>query len=112
MRTILIALALAAAAPACAQSAPPAQPIAAPARLSIDSTLDALAADPRTAAVLRRSMPGFLERMEESQDLHATFAGITLRQLSEDPHVRGMTPEVLQKLDALLAAAQAAAQAN
>lgn len=93
---------------AAAEPADRAEPAAAAApRLSIDSTFADLIADPRTAAVLRKRMPGFVERMQSDQELAAMFGGITVREMSYDEHhARGFTPEVLARLDAELAAAQ------
>jgi hypothetical protein len=109
MKAVFAALALsicAASAVAAEPAAPSPSPVVASARLSVDSRLADLASDPRTAAVLERHMPGFLERMKQDDDHWAMFAGITLRELEKDPHVRGLTPEATARIDAELAAAQ------
>src|SRR5258708_7097239 len=107
MKAIVLALALGCwSAAAAADPAPPA-PAAAKALLSVDSKLGDLASDPRTAAVLNRHMRGFLERLQQDEDHYAMFAGISLRELEKDPHVRGLTPEVTAKIEVELAAAQA-----
>jgi hypothetical protein len=107
MKAVVLALMLTACADlAAAQPSPPA-PAVAKGRLTADSKLGDLASDPRTAAVLERHMPGFIDRMKQDEDHWAMFAGITFRELEQDPHVRGLTPEVTAKIDAELAAAQA-----
>jgi hypothetical protein len=108
---LLLVLALAPSA-ASAQSAPAARPATATAtaKLTVDSPLGALAADPRTSAVLRKHLPGFLERMEESQALYDMLSGITFRELENEPHVRGVTPAVIDYVDKELAKAQSAPQ--
>ena len=114
MKSILIAVA-AACLPglAAAQHAPPSAPAAKPAapgqKLTIDSSFFDLVENPRTAAVLKKRMPGFVERFIEDEQLQQMFGAISIRGLSIDQdHARGFTPEVLAKLDAELAAAQAA----
>jgi hypothetical protein len=109
MRRLVLAAALSlAAAAAAAEPANKTEAAVPPAsRLSIDSTFADLIADPRTAAVLKKRMPGFVERMQSDQELAAMFGGITVREMSYDEHhARGFTPEVLARLDAELAAAQ------
>ena len=110
MRSLVLAAALSLAATAAvAEPADKPETAAAASRLSIDSTFSDLIADPRTAAVLKKRMPGFVERMQSDQELAAMFGGITVREMSYDEHhARGFTPEVLAKLEAELAAAQAA----
>ena len=106
MVTIVAAMALLAAGPVDAEPAAAPTPAT---RLSIDSRLTDLIADPRTAAVLKKRMPGFVERMQSDDELFAMFGEITVREMSYDQHhARGFTPEVLAKLDAELAAAQSA----
>lgn len=115
----LAAMALAPAAYA-QHPAPAAQPTAPPAivpqptsgRLSIDSTFIELASDPRTAAVMKKRMPGLVERLEEDEQVRAMMGGITVREMSIDQdHGKALTPQVLAMLDAEFAAAQAAAPA-
>jgi hypothetical protein len=107
MKAILAALVLGAVAAGAAATQPATSaPVSAKARLSVDSTLGQLAGDPRTAAVLERHMPGFLDHMKLDEDHWAMFAGITFRELEKDPHVRGLAPEATARIDAELAAAQ------
>lgn len=97
-------LALIAAGPALAQNpAAPGKPAAA---LTVDSTLRDLVLDPRTRPVIAKHMPGFPERIESDQQLAEMYGGITLSGLENDPHVQGMTPQVLAKLAVELAEAQ------
>jgi hypothetical protein len=111
LKSACAALALLAAAPAAAPAAaqPAAQPAStarAPARLSVDTPIRDLIADPRTRAVLVKTMPGFVERMEAEPEVAQMFGGVSIADMVADPHVKGLTPEVLAKLDALLAKAQ------
>ena len=104
MRPILLAAAIA----LLAANALAAEPTT-PGKLGVDSTFFELVADARTAEVLKKRMPGFVERFREDDQLQAMFGAITIRELSIDQdHARGLTPEVLAKLDAELIAAQAA----
>jgi hypothetical protein len=98
-----------------AQHTPPPVVQAAPganapgARLSIDSTFIQLAEDPRTAAVMKKRMPGMVERLMEDEQVRAMMGGITVREMSIDQdHGKALTPQVLAMLDAEFAAAQAA----
>jgi hypothetical protein len=78
-------------------------------RLSIDSTFIQLAEDPRTAAVMKKRMPGMVERLMEDEQVRAMMGGITVREMSIDQdHGKALTPQVLAMLDAEFAAAQAA----
>lgn len=101
----LTTAALFAAAPALAL--PPSPSLAAtPAILTVDSTLRDLVLNPQTRPVIEKHMPGFPERIEGDPELAERFGGISLSGLQQDPHVRGMTPAVLEKIGAELAAAQ------
>jgi hypothetical protein len=82
-----------------------------PARLSADSTLMELAQNPVTASVLNKRMPGLVERLLENEEVATIFGGSTLRNLVVDPHFKGLTPAIVDKIDLELAAAQAAAPA-
>ncbi len=99
------ALTLLTAAPAVAQ-APAGAPAKAPAVLTVESTLRDLVLNPRTRPVIARHLPGFPERIESDPQTAEMFSGISLSGLEHDPHVQGMTPEVLAKLAVELAEAQ------
>jgi len=101
LKAVLIAAALLAAAPALAQV-----PAAAPAVLTVDSTLRDLVLNPQTRPIIEKHMPGFAERLESDPELAERFGGITLTGLQHDPHVQGMTPAALAKIGAELAEAQ------
>jgi hypothetical protein len=79
-----------------------------PLRLSADSTLMELAQNEATAAVLKRRMPGMVERLLENEEVATIFGGSTLRNLVVDPHFKGLTPAIVEKIDVELSAAQAA----
>lgn len=88
---------------------PPSPTLApAPAILTVDSTLRDLVLNPATRPVIERHMPGFPERIEGDPELAERFGGVSLSDLQLDPHARGMTPAVLEKIGAELAAAQRA----
>jgi hypothetical protein len=120
VKRLLIGLALGVAAQATAAQAQHPTPAAAPAvvakptpgRLSIDSTFLQLATDPRTAAVMKKRMPGLFEQLEQNEEVRAMMGGITVREMSIDQdHGKALTPQVLAMLDAEFAAAQTASPA-
>ena len=98
MRKLLVAVALAAAAPAtayAADTAPAAQPAA---RLSLDTPVEAIVADQAGKAVLDADLPGVTTH--EHYDM---FKSMTLRQLSTMAPDK-LTAQVLSKVEADLAA--------
>jgi hypothetical protein len=97
MRKLLVAVALAALAPAtayAADTAPAAQPAA---RLSLDTPVETIVADAAGKAVLEADLPGVTTH--EHYDM---FKSMTLRQLSTMAPDR-LTAEVLAKVEADLA---------
>lgn len=78
-------------------------------RLSAESTLMELAQNEATAAVLKKRMPGLVERLMENEESAQIFGGAKFRDLVTDPHFRGLTPEIVEKIDREFAAAQAVA---
>ena len=89
--------------PASAQTSPPqAQPSPSQAQpLGVDSTIGALLEDPRTRAVVDRHLPNLAANPQID-----VIRAWSLRQLATNPHVRGMSPELLTQIQAELAAAQ------
>lgn len=75
-------------------------------RLSVDTPISILLADPRTGPVLDRGLPQFAERYRKDEEFARFFDGTTPRDLTIDPHVRGFTEDMLMKLQADLEAAQ------
>lgn len=113
MRPLLIGGAAAALGLAGAATAAPPAPsapgaVVAPARLSVDTPLIQLIEDPRTEPVISRRFPGMIERFKENPESLQIFGGSSIRDMVADPHVRGLTPAIVEKIDAELAAAQAA----
>jgi hypothetical protein len=108
LKSACAALALLAAGPAFAQPAAVPSAAASSALLTVDSTLNELILNPRTRPVIVRDMPGFVERLESEPEVAQIFGGVRLSDLAADPHVKGMTPEVLAKIGAQLAEAQKA----
>ncbi len=98
MRTVLAAaaLALVSVSAQAADTAPAAQ--AAPARLSLDTPVEAIVADAAGKAVLDTDLPGVTTHAQ-----YEMFKGMTLRQLSSMAPDK-LTAEALAKVEADLAA--------
>ncbi len=77
--------------------------------LTVDSPLHELIGDRRTRAVIVKHMPCLAERMESEPEVAQIFGGVSLTDMLADPHVKGLTPEVLAKLNAEFVQAQKAA---
>lgn len=74
--------------------------------LTVDTSVMRLIANPSTKAVLEKHLPKLVKLLLEDQEA-ATFIGDSSpRELSADPHVRGITDELLKALQADLLAAQ------
>jgi len=113
MRTTTAAMiAVMLALPAAAQHGAPAAapPKAAPAHpdrpYTLETPIHVLMEDPVTLAWLDRHFPGMSARMRDLE-VGTMFDGVSIQGLSIDPdHGRALTPEVMAKLAASLAAAQ------
>ena len=99
----IVALAMAMAAPALAQTEAPAAPAPAPAKaLSIDSTVKELLDDARTRAILAANAPLIVEHAPEYPDIYPmTFRA--LAAMTEAQTMAGLTPDVLNKIEAEIA---------
>jgi hypothetical protein len=75
--------------------------------LSIDSPIFDLLEDARTRPVIERHLPKLAQRLLEDPSAAEFFGNSTLRELAADPHVRGITDEILQQVKADLRAVQA-----
>lgn len=74
--------------------------------LTIDTPVMQLLANPQTKPVVEKRLPQLAKRLLEDQEA-ATFLGSSSpRELAADPHVRGITDELLKALQADLLAAQ------
>ena len=104
MRARVLAAVVAALAAHSSIAAEPAKP---PGRLGLDTPVVDLILDARTAKVIERRMPDFVDRMRRDAEFVDMIASSSLNDLSRDPHVRGLTPEVLARLRTELEAAQA-----
>ncbi|HET9394551.1 MAG TPA: hypothetical protein VFO36_00735 [Nitrospiraceae bacterium] len=76
--------------------------------LSIDTPVLQLIANPSTKVVLEKHLPKLVKRLAEDQEAAAFFGSSSPRELAADPHVRGITEEILNALQAELLAAQSA----
>ena len=84
-----------------------AEPVQAP--MSVDTPILDLLQDPRTRPVVERHLPQLAKKLQEDQSAAEFLGNSTVRELSADPHVRGITEEILTRLRADLLAAQKAA---
>jgi|RhiMetdeSRZDD1v2_1073273.scaffolds.fasta_scaffold671053_2 hypothetical protein len=75
-------------------------------QLTIDTPVHKLLDDPRTKPVVEKHLPRLVKSLTEDQQAQEMFATSSLRELSVDPHVRGITEEMLKALQADLLAAQ------
>ena len=75
-------------------------------RLTIDTLVQQLIANPSTKAVLEKHLPRLVKRLSEDQEAAAFLGSSSPRELAADPHVRGITDEILKALQADLLAAQ------
>jgi hypothetical protein len=82
-------------------SAPAAEP-----QLTIDTPVVQLLARPSTKAVLDKHLPKLVQRLTEDQEAASFLGASSPRELAADPHVRGITDEILKALQADLLAAQ------
>jgi len=82
-------------------SAPAAEP-----QLTIDTPVLQLIANAATKAVLEKHLPRLVKRLSEDQEVAEMLGSSSPRELSADPHVRGITEEMLKALQADLLAAQ------
>jgi hypothetical protein len=80
--------------------------VAAAPPLTIDTPVVQLIANPSTKIVLEKHLPKLVKRLSEDQEAAAFLGSSSPRELSADPHVRGITEELLQALQADLLAAQ------
>ncbi len=94
MKSVFAALALVAAPAAMAQTPPPAP---AAAKLTIDSPIETIAADPKGKAILDAQFPGML-----AHETYPMFKGMSLKQVQ--PYAQGkITDEQVAKVAAELA---------
>ena len=80
--------------------------IAAEPPLTIDTPVLQLIASPSTKPVLEKHLPKLVKRLVEDQEAAAFLGSSSPRELAADPHVRGITDEILKALQADLLAAQ------
>lgn len=80
--------------------------LAAEPQLTIDTPVMQLIANPSTKAVLEKHLPKLVKRLAEDQEAVNFLGSSSPRELSADPHVRGITDEILKALQADLLAAQ------
>jgi hypothetical protein len=74
--------------------------------LSIDTPILELLEDPRTRPVIERHLPQLAKRMLEDSSAAELLGSSSPRELSIDPHVRGITAAMLKAIQADLTAAQ------
>ena len=75
--------------------------------LTIDTPVTQLLANPQTRSVVEKRLPQLAKRLLEDQEAAAFLGSSSPRELAVDPHVRGITDELLKALQADLLAAQA-----
>ena len=80
--------------------------LAAEPQLTIDTPVMQLLANPSTKPVLEKHLPKLAKRLLEDQEAAAFLGSSSPRELAADPHVRGITDEMLKALQADLLAAQ------
>jgi hypothetical protein len=74
--------------------------------LTIDTPVIQLLANPQTRRVVEKRLPQLAKRLLEDQEAAAFLGSSSPRELAADPHVRGITDEILKALQADLLAAQ------
>jgi hypothetical protein len=74
--------------------------------LSIDTPILDLLGNPRTRPVIEKHLPQLAKRMLEDTFAAELLGASSPRELSIDPHVRGVTEEKLKAIQADLTAAQ------
>jgi hypothetical protein len=74
--------------------------------LTIDTPVTQLLANPQTRPVLEKRLPQLAKRLLEDQEAAAFLGSSSPRELAADPHVRGITEELLKALQTDLLAAQ------
>jgi hypothetical protein len=74
--------------------------------LTIDTPVQKLLADQRTKPVIEKHLPKLAQRLAEDQEAVEFFGPASPRELAADRHVRGITQEILDALQADLLAAQ------
>ena len=79
---------------------------AAESTLTIDTPVMQLLANPQTRPVVEKRLPQLAKRLIEDQEAAAFLGSSSPRELAADPHVRGITEEILKALQADLLAAQ------
>lgn len=80
--------------------------VAAEPPLTIDTPVMQLIANPSTKVVLEKHLLKLVKRLSEDQEAAAFLGSSSPRELAADPHVRGITDELLKALQADLLAAQ------
>jgi hypothetical protein len=75
-------------------------------QLTIDTPVMQLLANPSTKLVLEMRLPNLVKRLSEDQEAADFLGSSSPRELAADPHVRGITDELLKALQADLLAAQ------
>jgi hypothetical protein len=74
--------------------------------LTIDTPVMELLANPQTRPAIEKRLPQLAKRLLEDQDAATLLGSSSPRELAADPHVRGITDELLNALQADLLAAQ------
>ncbi len=74
--------------------------------LTIDTPILKLLDDARTKPVIEKHLPRLVKALTEDEQAVEFFGRSSLRELAADPHVRGITEEILKTLQADLLAAQ------
>jgi hypothetical protein len=74
--------------------------------LTIDTPVMQLLANPQTRPAVEKRLPQLAKRLLEDQEAAAFLGSSSPRELAADPHVRGITDEILKALQADLLAAQ------
>ena len=74
--------------------------------LTIDTPVMQLLANPQTRPAVEKRLPQLAKRLLEDQEAAAFLGSSSPRELAADPHVRGITDELLKALQADLLAAQ------
>jgi hypothetical protein len=74
--------------------------------LTIDTPILDLLGDPRTRPVVEKHLPRLAQRLLEDEDAAVLLGSSTPKELAIDPHVRGITDELLARLQSDLVAAQ------
>lgn len=75
-------------------------------QLTIDTPVMQLLANPQTRPAVEKRLPQLAKRLLDDQEAAAFLGSSSPRELAADPHVRGITDEILKALQADLLAAQ------